>query len=378
VFERFLSYVWATGCEALFFSRFSFFLFSLEGLAMRRSRGFTLVELLVVIAIIGILIALLLPAVQAAREAARRSQCTNNLKQLALGVHNYNDAHLTFPPAHVNYVAGRAGCGNLGAAWTTVMPALNHNGLAMLLPFIEQSAIHQKIDFKFPSGPYNPNGATGPDGTSTNPLVVPLPTQVVVAMKLPTFLCPSDNGPQAYTLGDTTYGQQTTEAAKSCYDFSAISCNSTLNVLWRNVGTTSRRMFGLNSASSFRDVADGSSNTVMLCETTLQCLSSGGSTAWGYRGHLHTGVDIGAWGPPNGVAAINMWACWCSSGGQHITNAGSRGITANWTRTAASLHPGGCNAALGDGSVRFISETVAYSVSSALATIAGNDTVGSF
>ena len=107
-------------------------------------RGFTLVELLVVIAIIGILIALLLPAVQAAREAARRSHCTNNLKQLGLGLHNYHSPFNVFPPAGLDYGWGWACYGSEPAE----KRVKNVNGFVMLLPFIEQSPLHQKYDFR--------------------------------------------------------------------------------------------------------------------------------------------------------------------------------------------------------------------------------------
>lgn len=119
-------------------------------------RGFTLVELLVVIAIIGILIALLLPAVQAAREAARRSQCTNNLKQIGLALHNYHDTFKTFPPgviwgqgcmgANVGGDTGRDMCPG-----TTPPPAHHHTWNALILPFLEQKPLYDTIDFKRPA-----------------------------------------------------------------------------------------------------------------------------------------------------------------------------------------------------------------------------------
>jgi len=127
---------------------------------MRRHYGFTLVELLVVIAIIGILIALLLPAVQAAREAARRTQCNNNLKQLGIALHNYHDSHGTFPPAHLE--TGTTG------------PTFRHHfgWLAYLLPYIEQENVYRLIDFRLKySAPENRQDAS-------------------VGIK--TFICPSD------------------------------------------------------------------------------------------------------------------------------------------------------------------------------------------
>ena len=105
----------------------------------RGQRGFTLVELLVVIAIIGILVALLLPAIQAAREAARRAQCGNNLKQLGVAVHNYHDAYQVFPPAGIGY----GWCSEGRPGFPTM---LNVSGWTMVLPFLEQQSLYDRYD----------------------------------------------------------------------------------------------------------------------------------------------------------------------------------------------------------------------------------------
>jgi prepilin-type N-terminal cleavage/methylation domain-containing protein len=110
-----------------------------------RARGFTLVELLVVIAIIGVLVALLLPAVQAAREAARRTQCGNNLRQFAIAVHNYHDQQQVFPPSHINYMSSYK--------YQSYTPALNHSGMMLILPYIEQGNVSDRVDFRQPTGP---------------------------------------------------------------------------------------------------------------------------------------------------------------------------------------------------------------------------------
>src|SRR3954451_7113913 len=122
--------------------------------AMRKRRGFTLIELLVVIAIIAVLIALLLPAVQAAREAARRAQCVNNLKQLGLALHNYNSATGAFPPGTVSTMADPTqGVPDGLSTWTSWSPQ------AMLLPYLEQTALYNATNFNWHCCWYSPGDA---------------------------------------------------------------------------------------------------------------------------------------------------------------------------------------------------------------------------
>ena len=339
---------------------------------MRKARAFTLVELLVVIAIIGILIALLLPAVQAAREAARRSQCTNKLKQIALAVHNYHDVHNCMPPSHCGSVYSTASC-----RYHDPTEALNHHGLALLLPFVEQGALHDMIDFREPSGPRNPNSLGGRPST----MVVPAQTQAAVATIVSTFLCPSDPGPQTFSVGNANYGQADVAAAKTSYDFCTSYCWTTRNRDWKQQPTgdvsRSRRMFGPDSCCTFRDITDGSTNSVMLCETTLD-VYGGEGPAWGYRGHVSTGIDLGFPGydavGTNYGYHINNWKNCCSSppGGTP-----KRGRLGRWGM-AGSLHPGGCNVAMGDASVRFVSETTAQPLLNDISAISDGTIVSDF
>ncbi len=313
-----------------------------------------------VIAIIGVLVALLLPAVQAAREAARRMQCQNNMKQLGLAVQNYHDTHRTFPPSHVNYMSTQKAF--------QYTPALNHSGLALILPFMEQMPIYDQIDFRFP---------TGPSLYTAGTVVVPDAHQAVAAMELPAFICPTDNGRRRTNLGDTTYyGQANVEAALTNYDFSTHSYwvlngypQSYMQQNWVGVTTAGTetgvnpfgglRMFGINGGTGINDVSDGTSNSIMFAETLRQ-VYNGFAVAWAYRGWVMTGIDLAQ---QHGQArGINDW--------DYLNNPATRrpGRLGNWG-TAGSLHPGGCNVTMGDASVRFISQTVPWRILDRLAVI---------
>ena len=313
--------------------------------------GFTLVELLVVIAIIGILIALLLPAVQAAREAARRSQCSNNLKQLGLALHNYHSANKVFPA--VGYGRGWQGSGTAGSAadqavGTTV---LNENSWVGLAPYYEQQAIYDAYDFSGASCTYrrNTNRPLASDPVANGNVNV-------VALKPAVFQCPSDPW-DIRTKNNTAYRPAPGyRGIRTNYDFSAYRTVWSFN-WWQ--GLTDRRykyMFSDNTCSSVADVTDGTSNTVAVNETVHNVID-GDCAAWGFRGWVMTGVDIST--------GINEWdwpvlGSWY--GGDRTPR---RGQLFSWG-LAGSLHPGGCNTCLADGSVRFLSETTEGRVGTAL------------
>ena len=301
---------------------------------MFNRRGFTLIELLVVIAIIAILIALLLPAIQQAREAARRVQCTNHLKQLGLAVHNYHDTHQRFPLNASSSLYG-------------------YSPQAQILPFIEQGNLHGLIDFNEPlltGVPWNP---------SLNSALLP-----IIDQRIPVLLCPSDAG-EAYYIdenGDRWAGTNYLVNAGSGNGFNYCS-NENDGLFWDGSNT---RM---------RDITDGTSNTILLAEglfgqrgpdTTilqdperqLKRVSGGGPcsvtaddlvsrTATRYEGSR-----AGAWvrGTPymtfvNGYYSPNSENPDVVHHGEIIT-------------AARSLHTGGVNAALADGSVHFVSENI--------------------
>lgn len=312
---------------------------------MRRVRsGFTLIELLVVIAIIAILIALLLPAVQQAREAARRTQCRNNLKQLGLALHNYHDTASVFPPSLV----GRC---------TT--PLLNTNGLAFLLPMIDQAPLYNTMNF---SAAFS----TFPSVAGYTSIVDPTTTGNAAAVKTPitAFLCPSDPGAVLLAEATSNYGISATNTgtggAKTCYDFSAAPFYNTCEN-WAATASTTRRMFGEASKCRMADITDGSSNTVAMAETTLS-VYNGRTPAWGYRGWVMPGVDLVG-------QRINDWSY---AGQQSI-----QGRLGSWARSG-SLHTGGIHILIADGSVRFLSENIDTVTRQRLAYMADGNVLGEF
>ncbi len=197
----------------------------------RLKPGFTLIELLVVIAIIAILIALLLPAVQQAREAARRTQCKNNFKQLGIALHNYHDTYKMFPP---NGVAGTTE--NIGGRYNQAW--LAWSGLTMLLPYIEQSTIYNQINFDYRWD--NNNG-----GTRNN---------TMARTRISAFVCPSDPGADA---------RYTANMSPTSYCFSA-GPGSSWSMRGNPIGFAT-----LFRGTKIRDIGDGTSNTIAMAETQI-------------------------------------------------------------------------------------------------------------
>lgn len=306
----------------------------------KRGRGFTLIELLVVIAIIAILIALLLPAVQQAREAARRTQCKNNLKQLGLALHNYHDTMSVFPYGEM------AGLGQIGTASPAVM---NQNGLVMLLPYIDQAPLYNTFNFSLPFGKY-----AGAGVTPVNTIVAP--NLNAKSTKIPGFMCPSDSGTPFINDDSIYYGCGTSGISyKSSYQFSVNQTH--LQPMWSAIGRTVRPAFGGNSNSTMRDFVDGTSNTVLMSETVFEC-SSGRISPWACVQHAGTGVVL--------TQGINRFLT------------GSSTTLTNYAYNASSMHVGGCHTLMGDGAVRFISQNTNLSILQYLAYVADGNVVGEF
>ena len=276
--------------------------------------AFTLVELLVVIAIIGILVSLLLPAVQAAREAARRMQCTNNLKQLALAMHNYHDTHKSFPAGQI-YEEGNSYLPGWG--WG-----------AQLLPYIEQGSVSSTIDF------------TGEMRSSVN---APL-----VATPMAAFSCPSDVKPdnKPDVCGLTTPGAGTSSyvgngGAYNDSDRTEADLNS------QSMPTRVRNgILMRNSAVNFSAISDGTSNTFALGEIRWHDYDWDG--LWAGCSKDRKGIYV--------ASGTNSLLRFGYEGMNPPDIAGNKVIN----RAFQSMHPGGANFALCDGSVRFVSETVPH------------------
>lgn len=348
----------------------------------RAVRGFTLVELLVVIAIIGILVALLLPAVQAAREAARRSQCANNLKQLGIAMSNYHDTHRVFAPAGLNY--GWSGGGsNLGGPINAV---LNLNGFVLLLPFMEQQAIYQRYNFNAAaSSCVYSNGASGAT-VLTDPTTAG--NDVLMAQQVPIFYCPSDDGPRApwnnssgWVSGVYTISTQSAQyGARTCYEFSTnpvFELYDYNNCSWMAQNYAKYRcLSGMNYNTKMADVRDGTSNTAAFIETTLNMFNGGGAF-WGYRAWVMTGVsmyDASGNGYPWGVNQWTTPASWSSWAGNPQNNY-LPGRVASWG-FAGSLHPAGLQLVNADGSVHFVNEGTDVMMLARMGYIADNAVVG--
>lgn len=285
-----------------------------------RPRGFTLIELLVVIAIIAILIALLLPAVQQAREAARRSQCKNNLKQLGLALHNYHDTHRVFPPGSIGH--------------STIGPTPQAFGpLTMLLPYVDQASIYNQLDFNV---------------SYTHP-----PNDQFKKEIISTFLCPSYSGPQV----SDEHGFKLVPASQASITNYLGVCGytttgDTVDASDRsNFASDELGCFWVNSNTKIRDVIDGTSNTMIFGE---------------FKADSMVDYDpIVTW--DNG----QRWSPWIrgiiaeGSGSVKSTRFGPNqmppvnSILKDWTLLPfSSQHEGGVHMLMADGSTHFFSENI--------------------
>ncbi|MDB5388587.1 MAG: hypothetical protein JWM11_4233 [Planctomycetaceae bacterium] len=348
-----------------------------SGRSSKRRLAFTLIELLVVIAIIAVLIALLLPAVQQAREAARRSQCKNNLKQIGLALHNYHDTFRVFP---FGKGAGYAGTPAY-ARWS------QH---AMILPYLDQAPLYNSLDFNFPP--------ETPGMTSAGPSFMPPSTNASGANSaqsrtyVPVFICPSDSGLAAGWAGQNNYAGN--QGGWLC-DRSDTPATASGDNAPTEVQTG---VFYYLSKVRAADVTDGMSNTAFFSEkirgqgtpnpkTDLLVMTHQTSLA-------ATNAACRALDPNTALPLTSSWGfSWvmgenCCTQYNHVdvpnarSCAGTGFPNGNMTNmamqvSAGSRHIGGAHMMMGDGAVNFASENVDLGVWRALGTRAGGEVFAS-
>ena len=334
-----------------------------------RRKGFTLIELLVVIAIIAVLIALLLPAVQAAREAARRMQCVNNLKQIGLGLHNYEGTNGAWPPTSILQ----------GVEPGSKLPQFKSNWsvVARIAPFLELGPAFNAMNF-----------ATKPG----NP-----PNTTIQQLSVKLFLCPSDpnQGPAPNT--DSTFA-------------GVVSYGNVVGdwYVWEELGPINRTAFSPNLSRRLADCTDGLSNTMIFSESQVghyefrSCSSTGtlGYTSYpdvanspaliaaiapscdksksGAQGHIawtngsvfNSGVTTAL--TPNSKVFVPGYG---TNPYDLVTTDENQGGPVYAALTADSYHPGGVNALLGDGSVKFLKDSINGATWRALGSIAGGEVI---
>jgi prepilin-type N-terminal cleavage/methylation domain-containing protein len=316
-----------------------------------RGRGFTLIELLVVIAIIAILIALLLPAVQQAREAARRTQCKNNMKQLVLALHNYHDTHLIFPPGYIFAPPNFS----------------TRSAFTLMLPFIEQKNLYEQIDSDYPMF----NGPTTPNPTRHAANVA------AAATVIPAFLCASSIGEPTddYMYPAGAFGNPfacTWKGGRTDYCGTSGVRGTFGNLAYNNSQGGNRegtlRMAGINGdTSTMANIVDGTSNTFAFGERT-----GGVKLYWKNKIAPLPPAMATLLGATNGGGWADALAFEHWLQGSLYDGSGNGGPCAMCTNIRGngfhSFHSGGCQFAMDDGSVRFVSENIAQSVFAAAIT----------
>jgi prepilin-type N-terminal cleavage/methylation domain-containing protein len=324
----------------------------------RARRAFTLIELLVVIAIIAVLIALLLPAVQQAREAARRTQCRNNLKQIGIALHNYHDRSGVFPPALI--ASGRY---NSQAFYNgpPAFPVLNTTGWVLLLPYLDQAALYDKYNFSMCSSASSPYSITPPPGWVCDSTI----NRPVYSTKLTAVLCPSDpdNG-LAVTSNPTTatdfYSRN--NVRRSNYLFSTGQYTD-YDASYEGTTANRRGVFGNNGAAKVGDILDGSSNTIAVGEATQLRHNAAFGPYWGAG--VHTCCH--GWTPDQVSTVAGLVAkCGVPLYGKYYGTINYDGDNAcngqlrQYAWQFGSYHTGGAHFVMGDGAVKFISENIDY------------------
>jgi len=297
---------------------------------LQRRQAFTLIELLVVIAIIAILVSLLLPAVQQAREAARRSQCKNNMKQLGLAMHNYAETYRVFSFGYVQ---------TPGSSLTTPFGHLEWTWVTMLMPFIDQANSYNKINWNIGSG----STQIPPAANSDNFPILSTPLSVMS--------CPSDTIRPHLSFGYMARGNY--GAANGIGPQPAPGTNSAeyaATTYRQNVGP-----FEANSRTAVRDFTDGTSNSALLAELRQ------GSSGNDMRGALHypEGPFVQFNNNPNSAVPDEIRNSCVDAPGMPCIGTFTAYFNKQLTQSARSLHTGGVHTLMADGAVRFVSSNIA-------------------
>ncbi len=335
-------------------------------------RGFTLVELLVVIAIIGVLVALLLPAVQQAREAARRMQCANNLKQFGVAIHTYHDVWNKIPQAPFQTTGTNS---KWSHDWGYNVPGWQ----AVVLPQMEQQPLFDKISWNFSAANRNYAGWESPVASVNG-------NRPARMIQIPTTRCPSDASPEEVDWAQSSYSgsigsQATVSANGNCnkfytqgihYEFlpgfvawgrGGINPDHGNTVEQSEISGVFNRL-GQNGSINFGAVRDGTSNTIFVGEILPECHDHNGGW-WHYNGmgnaHASTSCPINIFTTCAGTWQEAQQKGYPFSGGIG-TGSGSCHPRSNWNLSWAfkSRHPQGCQFVFGDGSVHFVSQSVNY------------------
>ncbi|WP_339749556.1 DUF1559 domain-containing protein [uncultured Rubinisphaera sp.] len=332
-------------------------------------RGFTLIELLVVIAIIAILVALLLPAVQQAREAARRSSCKNNLKQIGLALHNYHDVFNTFP------IGARSQGGDFGPSW-----------YVGLLPYLELGAIYDQFDHNISGSGMNAIFANAVSSANLNVILCPssplpekeaVPTAGNALVIMPHYAGISGAAPS----NDSRYqdgGFTETRVTACCFGTTGLPPFPPSGLI------SAGGILVPNKHHQFRDITDGASNTMIVGEISdygdeggIKIRMDAGFNSGWFAGTPATGIPGGAYAPP--IASYNLTTIRYSPGVNDMSNGlNGTGSGAGPNNSLISAHKGGAQIMLSDSSVRFISENMELATLKHLATRDDGNVIGEF
>jgi len=330
-----------------------------------RQRAFTLIELLVVIAIIAILIGLLLPAVQKVRDAANRTQCVNNLKQMGLALANFDGVYKRLPAALIH--SGRATTHGLPyqgpeVNYTGQYLVYNHSGFVALLPYIEQKPLFDQYNYNYIASSSSPGGI--PLGANPSPN----PNNAVAATSVKIYTCPADVDPgpvETRNPGNSTDYYEMVSARRSNYLFNTGAYTDYDND-WTSTSQSARGPFGNNGATSISRVSDGTSNTIAIGESLQK--QHNGSTVFGPYWGVGTHTAVHGRGYYSNFAPNYPY-------GSCATNA-NKLCTYAWGFSSA--HTNVTNFVMLDGSVRGINDGMDANTWRALTTADGGEVVPNF